>query len=48
MCGLELLLGALDARRSRLVGGHELDDDHKQLRVGLLVLERVSERVRSG
>jgi hypothetical protein len=32
----------------RLVGRHELDDDDEQLRVGLLVLQRVSERVRAG
>jgi hypothetical protein len=32
----------------RLVGRHELDDDDEELRVGLLVLQRVSERVRAG
>jgi hypothetical protein len=38
------LLGLL----RRLVRRHELDDDDEELRVGFLVLQRISERVRAG
>lgn len=48
MYSLELLFRALRALSLALLSGHELDDDDKKLRVSLLVLERVPERVRSG
>jgi hypothetical protein len=45
---LKFLFGALDAFSRRLLARHELDHDNKQFLVSLSVLERVSERVRSG
>lgn len=40
----KLLLGALRA----IAYGHELNDNNKQLRISLSILQRISERVRSG
>jgi hypothetical protein len=45
---LELLFRALRAVLDRLLRRTQLNHDDEQLRVGRLVLERISERVRSG
>ena len=48
MHSIQLFFGHMRALGFRLLSGHKLDNNDKQLRVSLLILERVPEGVRSG